>query len=312
MESARPTATEIESLIKPSSITRPQPKRSVTTQQVIERRERQERLLLLRLRASKLGLITALTSIIVMITNTQLILLGVYSTCSDVSIGLKGTVSALTFILIILVWIYNYLQLEIFKTLRNIQSLRIAFQVNLRRTLLLVLETIITIPHPLPICLLPVMSEEVSPFMNEHEDKDNEYNMGVNFTTAAVASLAENTTGGVVDGFHYQRAKIHQLDSIFAILMFARLYHVARFSVLHSKLFRTMLSYSLGALAHTKYNFMFIFKSYMAIYKGYFLAAIALSFTFIAAWCIYISDKDITNYEDALWVVGITFFTVGK
>lgn len=277
----------------------------------VRRRCRHERLLVIRLFVAKLSLFVSVSSILIMMVNTQLIVMNIYTTCSDVSLALKATGSALTGSLLVLIWLYNYLQLQIFRCLRNIDSLCIALQVNPQRSILLLLETLITIPHPLPICLLPAKLDGklVSPFMNEHESSS--YNettaIFINFTAPPVN--ANNTNP---DSLYVETATLNQLDSVLAVLMFVRLYHIARFTVLHSKLFRTMLSYSLGALAHTKYNFLFIFKSYMAIYKGYFLATLAMAFTFIAAWCIYICDKDITRYEDALWVVGITFFTVGK
>lgn len=272
-------------------------------------RRKHEKLLVFRLITAKLSLAVSLASIVVMIINTQLILSGIYPTCSEISLGLKVVLSVLTALLIVLIWVYNYLQLEIFRCLRHIDSLFMTFQVNPQRSILVILETLITLPHPLPMCFRPGQSPPVSPFMNEHEGVD------INATTIVYT----NTTGAHDLGtavtpstFHLHTALISQADSILATWMFVRLYHIARFTVLHSRLFRTMLSYSLGALAQTKYNFLFIFKSYLAIYKGYFLATLALAFTFIAAWCIYICDKDITKYEDALWVVGITFFTVGK
>ncbi|XP_067936796.1 small conductance calcium-activated potassium channel protein 2-like [Watersipora subatra] len=278
--------------------------------ELVTRRCRREKLVAARLFVAKLSLIVSTASILLMIVNTQLILVGVYSTCSAIALDLKGIISGLTLLLLILIWVYNYLQLEIFRNVRCISSRRMAIQVNPQRSLLLILETIITLPHPLPVCLPPTNTPQVSPFFNEHEGQETNFTTDTNLYSEDFSiSNSSNTTTSFL--FPVNESRINQLDSVFAMLMFLRLYHVARFSVLRSKLFRTMLSYSLGALAHTKYNFLFIFKSYMAIYQGYFLATLALAFTFVTAWCIYICDKDLTKYGDALWVVCITFFTVG-
>lgn len=292
---------------------------AVTSEKMLQRRKRRRKLLQIRMFLSKFLFIVALCSIIIMMINVQLTLLQVFTVCSQTAIILKITVSVLTGILLGLVWMYNYIQLELFRNIRNIDSFRIAAQVNPFRGFLLLLETVVSLPHPLPICMglgrppVEVISPEANPFTKDYSDG---FELLVNNETAYYNATA---TGYSVEGRnstntynnHENIVRLNDIDSVLSILMFLRLYHIARFTVLHSKLFRTMLSYSLGALAHTKYNFSFIFKSYMAIYKGYFLAGLALTFSGLAAWCIYICDREIVQYLDALWVVGITFFTVG-
>ena len=294
---------------------------AVTSEKMLQRRKRRKKLLQIRLLLSKFLFLVALSSIVIMMTNVQLTLLKVYTVCSQKAIILKITVSALTGVLLVLVWMYNFIQLELFRNLRNIESFRIAAQVNPYRGFLLLLETLVTLPHPLPFCMglgkppVEVISPDANPFTKDYSDN---FELLVNNETAfynATATGYEVAGQNLTDSaprHHRSIVRLSDIDSVLSVLMFIRLYHIARFTVLHSKLFRTMLSYSLGALAHTKYNFSFIFKSYMAIYKGYFLAALALTFTGLAAWCIYICDREIVQYLDAVWVVGITFFTVGK
>lgn len=293
---------------------------TVPTEKVKERRQRRKKLTTVRLLLSKFLLIISLSTIIIMMTNVQLTLMRIYDVCSQEAIILKATVSSLTGVLIVLVWVYNYIQLELFRNIRNIESFRIAAQVNPYRGFLVFLETLLNLPHPLPWCTGHSLAPIIEPTEAFVKDYSTTFEVVNNETSAAASNYSSQVinTGVFTDNknisemFHHSVVRLTTIDSVLSVLMFLRLYHIARFTVLHSKLFRTMLSYSLGALAHTKYNFSFIFKSYMAIYKGYFLAALALTFTALAAWCIYICDKEIHKYPDALWVVGITFFTVGK
>jgi len=181
----------------------------------------------------------------------------------------------------------------------SIDDMSTALHLSRHRIFIISLELMAAAIHPLPCCF----GYSKHPTVSEHYKETLEYYTDVN-TTTPIVHIAENIPHTVI--------RLHPWDSVLSVLMFARLYLIGRFIVLHSRLFRTMLSYSLGALAHTKYNLVFVFKSYMAMYKGYLLVCIGLTSTFLAAWCIYISDDNIYSYDDALWVVGITFFTVGK
>lgn len=254
----------------------------------------------IRLRISVILLVLSVSSVATMLLNDQMILSHVYKVCSTVAITLKVLTTLQTIALVVFAWIFNYIQLKIFMRLRNIEDIRTALHVNKNRVYSIVVETVICLLHPLPIC----MGLGNSPHLENRpsaaiESLDAHFNY-----TAPHNSISQQTQPDYI--------KLNSVDSALSVLTFLRLYHIGRFAVLRSRLFRTMLSYSLGALAQTKYNFIFIFKSYMARYKGYFLAAIAIGFTATAAWCIYICDGDIVRYQDALWVVGITFFTVGK
>lgn len=268
------------------------------TDAIYNRKQQRSSLVKVRLAVSKTLLALCLGGILSTVINDQLILIGVYDVCSSTALGLKTLTTLLTVLLLLFIWIFSYIQMKLFMNLRAIDDFWTAFHVNRQRLVLVILETVVCAIHPLPICTgLGDPPDTVSPFIRPEP-----------------LGLAQNLTGnmGIVGSSEEKVAALSNADSLLSILMFIRLYHIGRFVVLHSRLFRTMLSYSLGALAHTKYNFVFIFKSYMALYKGYMLAAIAITFTAIAAWCIYICDRDITRYQDAIWVVGITFFTVGK
>lgn len=261
------------------------------------RKHQRASLVRVRLIVSKVLLVLCLGGILVTIVNDQLILLSVYDVCSSAALGLKTLTSLLTALLLVFIWIFTYIQMKLFMNLRSIDDIKTAFHINRHRLVLLILETVVCAIHPLPVCMdYGEPPDAVSPF-----NRPEPLSLSQNLTDRIEAVTPTSPVPA-----------LSTADALLSILMFLRLYHIGRFLVLHSRLFRTMLSYSLGALAHTKYNFVFIFKSYMAQYKGYLLATIALTFTSIAAWCIYICDRDITRYQDAVWVVGITFFTVGK
>lgn len=284
----------------------------------------------LRLLISKALVFLTLTSIIIMIVLNQQILEGKYSVCSLTAMTLKRVESGITVLSIVLIWLYTFIQVEIYRLIRNIGSRFIAFQVNINRNCLLLLETLVTLPHPLPYCFGYGFAADPSVHISDHESDErvyttnhtSTYNLtttpsttittgtGYNATTSHIltGSTTTNSTGLAVPTGHI---RLSSTDSVLSILMFLRLYQIARLTVLHSHQFRTTLSYSLGALAKTKYNFTFIFKSLMSIYKGYFLGALAFIFTMIASWCIFVCDQEIASFSDALWVVVITFFTVG-
>jgi len=275
------------------------------------RRYRRERLLRLRLAISKCLFIFSLGSILIMVVNNQLVISDIYTACSKPSLAMKTAITSFTGLLILFLWIYNYVQLAIFGNLRNISSFYNVLLVNPHRIVFTFLETLATIPHTFPVCVgykTPWKQTLVSEHMTIDEMLSS--TMASNVTTIGFTKNGDEDL--VEKTFFGKEIKISQIDAVLSIVMLVRVYQVARFVVLHSRLFRTMLSYSLGALTQTKYNFTFIFKSYMAIYKGYFLGLVALMCTTTAAWCIYISDKKISQFTNSLWVVYITFFTVGK
>lgn len=266
------------------------------------RQRKYQRSELVRWRLIVAGSLLALSisSVFTTILNDQLILLRVYDVCSTAALTLKALTTVQTALLILLVWVFNYIQLRIFMRLRSIEDISTALHVNKRRIYSVVVETFICLLHPLPVC----MGLGPSPHVESKQSVTIE-SLESHFNLSIPADLQYPPPGANI-------LRLSNADAVLSVLTFLRLYQIGRFTVLHSRIFRTMLSYSLGALAQTKYNFVFIFKSYMARYKGYLLAALALVFTATAGWCIYICDGDIDRYQDALWVVGITFFTVGK
>ena len=109
------------------------------------------------------------------------------------------------------------------------------------------------------------------------------------------------------------------LDVVLSLPMFLRLYLVLRCIMLHSRLYQDASSQSLGALNRINFNFRFIFKSMMALYPDYALSVLMLSFFLMASWTLRLCEmyNDAAharvhgNFLNSMWVVAITFLTVG-
>lgn len=107
------------------------------------------------------------------------------------------------------------------------------------------------------------------------------------------------------------------IDAFLSILMLLRLYICGKFIVNHSKLLTDTSTQSLGALNKVKINTVFVFKALMSTKPGTMLMAI-MSFMFITnSWAMrtcefyYHPDSEHTSFGNAMWLIAITFLTVG-
>uniref|UniRef100_A0A8D0L2D8 Potassium calcium-activated channel subfamily N member 3 n=1 Tax=Sphenodon punctatus TaxID=8508 RepID=A0A8D0L2D8_SPHPU len=107
------------------------------------------------------------------------------------------------------------------------------------------------------------------------------------------------------------------VDIIFSIPMFLRLYLIARVMLLHSKLFTDASSRSIGALNKINFNTRFVMKTLMTICPGTVLLVFSISLWIIAAWTVrvcerYHDQQDVTsNFLGAMWLISITFLSIG-
>ncbi|KAF6021999.1 hypothetical protein EB796_019688 [Bugula neritina] len=80
-------------------------------------------------------------------------------------------------------------------------------------------------------------------------------------------------------------------------------------------LFADARSQSLGALNKTKFNFYFIFKSLMYLHPVYVMVVLIASIFIIGSWALRVCEIDhqVLNrsYWNSLWLVAITFLSVG-
>ncbi|XP_076341056.1 small conductance calcium-activated potassium channel protein-like [Tachypleus tridentatus] len=105
------------------------------------------------------------------------------------------------------------------------------------------------------------------------------------------------------------------VDVVLSLPMFLRLYLICRVMLLHSKLFTDASSRSIGALNRINFNTRFVLKTLMTICPGTVLLVFMVSLWIIASWtlrlCERYHDEDHTNLLNSIWMVVITFLSVG-
>jgi hypothetical protein len=102
---------------------------------------------------------------------------------------------------------------------------------------------------------------------------------------------------------------------LLSVLMFLRMYQLSRVLVFHSKLVVNSSYQSLGYLNKVDLNFGFLFKSYMYSAPALVLLIISSSLFISSGWvlmvCEYPSNTEKFTYSNSLWLLAITFLTVG-
>lgn len=107
------------------------------------------------------------------------------------------------------------------------------------------------------------------------------------------------------------------IDAVASILMLTRLYLVGKFAVVHSMLLTDSSTTSIGALSRVKINTMFVFKAAMTTRPGILLMLVMLCTFLCNSWAMrtcelyYEKDSDKNSYLEIMWLVAITFLTIG-
>jgi hypothetical protein len=105
------------------------------------------------------------------------------------------------------------------------------------------------------------------------------------------------------------------LDILLAVPMFSRLYLLGRLLMLHSRLVTDASSQSLGYLNRISFNFRFVFKAFMSQNPEYVLTCITTITFLMASWslkaCEYHVDAEKFGLLNSMWMIAITFLTVG-
>nr|KAG5689808.1 hypothetical protein BaRGS_029286 [Batillaria attramentaria] len=130
--------------------------------------------------------------------------------------------------------------------------------------------------------------------------------------------------------FSYVRNMLQpQVESVLSILMFLRLYLLARFFVVHSHLVSDPATQSLGALNKIRIDTMFVFKALMREWPGTVLICLMAAIFLVSSWSVhtceaysavavgYTSAANGTEeiparfLQEAMWMSAITFLTIG-
>ncbi|EGT31727.1 hypothetical protein CAEBREN_29910 [Caenorhabditis brenneri] len=119
--------------------------------------------------------------------------------------------------------------------------------------------------------------------------------------------------------------KIHDktfytMNVLLSITMFVRLYWLCRVMLLHSRVFTDASSRSIAGLNRVNFNARFILKTLMTMCPGTMLMIFTAFLWIIAGWILRLCEreqfetdpnKDTNNYINSIWLVAITFLSVG-
>lgn len=108
------------------------------------------------------------------------------------------------------------------------------------------------------------------------------------------------------------------IDAVLSILMMTRLYLVAKFAVVHSRLLTDTSTSSIGALSKIKINAVFVFKAAMTNNPSCLIITVMLTTFLVNSWAMrtcenyYLEPSAPPNtYVEVMWLIATTFLTVG-
>ena len=111
--------------------------------------------------------------------------------------------------------------------------------------------------------------------------------------------------------------KIVSIDAALSILMLTRLYLIAKFAVVHSRLLTDTSTNSIGALSKIKINSLFVLKAVMVRNPSLLLLAVMVTTFLVNSWAMraceiyYHEDPYANSYLEVMWLIATTFLTVG-
>ncbi|XP_023318045.1 small conductance calcium-activated potassium channel protein [Trichogramma pretiosum] len=232
-----------------------------------------------RKRISDYALVMGMFGIIVMVIESELSSAGIYTKASFYSTALKTLISVSTVILLGLIVAYHALEVQdaLFMIDNCADDWRIAM--TWQRITQISFELLICAVHPIP----------------------GEYYF---LWTTKMANK-----GGEIG------SRWVPYDVTLSLPMFFRLYLICRVMLLHSKLFTDASSRSIGALNRINFNTRFVLKTLMTICPGTVLLVFMVSLWIIASWtlrqCERFHDDEHANLLNAMWLIAITFLSVG-
>uniref|UniRef100_A0A8C2HE93 Potassium intermediate/small conductance calcium-activated channel, subfamily N, member 4 n=1 Tax=Cyprinus carpio TaxID=7962 RepID=A0A8C2HE93_CYPCA len=105
------------------------------------------------------------------------------------------------------------------------------------------------------------------------------------------------------------------VELLLSALMFLRLYLVHRAVLLHSKVLLSASYRSIGSLNNINFTFRFVLKVLMNKYPARTLLVFIMFFWLSAAWMLRLCERqqqvETGGMDTALWLIAITFLTVG-
>uniref|UniRef100_H3CJ70 Potassium intermediate/small conductance calcium-activated channel, subfamily N, member 4 n=1 Tax=Tetraodon nigroviridis TaxID=99883 RepID=H3CJ70_TETNG len=236
-------------------------------------------------RLCALALGTAVLGIVLMIVHAE--------TCpfmdkpgSHIPLILNCSISLSTACLLVLIIAFHYKDIRLFIIDHNQVDWRIAM--TSQRVLVITLELVVCVIHPV--------------------GTYREVGQHINSSSPAPLCISNHRGEALMD-----------LELLLSMLMFLRLYLVHRTILLHSKVLLSASYRSIGSLNNINFTFRFVLKVLMNKYPGRTLLIFILCFWLTASWMLTLCESfsnmktaEVTGKMDtALWLVAITFLTVG-
>lgn len=238
-------------------------------------------LIVRRTRVSDIAFVLAILGIIIVIIDTECQFAGVYNASQTVSVNLRVITSVTTVGLLAAILMYYYIGIKIRLVSHGHTNWRLV--TTGKDIAKLAVELAVCAIHPLPFV-----------------------------TTAGLPMVITSTTG-----LHEFTVTILPINSLFAILMFGRIYLFMRFLIIHSALFCDTTVQSLGAMSNVNINAQFVCKALMIQLPGVCLVSIMAIVLVINSYsirmCEYytLEDHAETFFMQAFWMTCVTFLTLG-
>lgn len=228
----------------------------------------------------------ALFGILLMILQTELC----WFVCGKGSVSVfivRLLISLSTVCLLGLLVAFHYKDIRVFMIDHSVEDWRIAL--TARRVLSISLELGVCALHPLPLVWLP----------GSWEDGEG-VRRGGGWNSTLPSPLA---------------CSLAAWELLPCFLMFLRLYLVHRALLLHSKTLLSASYRSIGSLNNIDFQFRFVLKVLMNTHPGRTLLAFIVCFWLTASWLLTLcerqSEASVGRMEDTMWLIAITFLTIG-
>ncbi|XP_076826264.1 intermediate conductance calcium-activated potassium channel protein 4 isoform X2 [Brachyhypopomus gauderio] len=247
------------------------------------------------------GLGTAVLGILLMILHAELCPV-VYLPDSVYAISINGLISVSTGCLLILIIAFHYKDVQLFIIDHNQVDWRIAMTSN--RVLGISMELLVCAIHPVGTYLAPGANPPaVDMPAVDAEAPGAETPMDANSTSTPLCLCSSPMEAWL------------EAELLLSGLMFLRLYLVHRAILLHSKVLLSASYRSIGSLNNIKFTFRFVLKVLMNKYPARTLLVFIMFFWLSAAWMLRLCERQLQvvtgDMGIALWLIAITFLTVG-
>ncbi|KAM9310366.1 intermediate conductance calcium-activated potassium channel protein 4 isoform 2-T2 [Pholidichthys leucotaenia] len=201
---------------------------------------------------------------------------------SHIGFIINCSISLSTLCLLILIITFHYKDIRLFIIDHNQVDWRTA--ITCHRVFMITLELVVCIIHP------------VGSYW--------ELSHNVNSSSSSPLCLSN----------HHGKALLN-MELLLSVLMFLRLYLVHRAILLHSKVLLSASYRSIGSLNNINFTFRFVLKVLMNKHPARTLLAFILFFWLTASWMLTLCErqtqKPTGHMSTALWLIAITFLTVG-